>query len=220
MKNYLRNENFQWRSSPASLQEGRILKARANIVDSGWILRVLVVSFFTVIVSLLLWTFSPKGSFIIIFSGLIWYLLPLIFLLNQPNAVSEMSEKININRPFHKPVVIGKEDVAQISVKTNQSHSLRWGFRLFYFVFIPLYIVMGLRTDFKGLEVSALEYIDISLLLSHFAGVAIFLVLIYNGEITTPYQQAINITTRSNQKLWLYTNEPEEILRILKKEDE
>lgn len=220
MKNSLRNESFQLGSSPIDLHGKRTLKARASVIDPGWILRVLVVGFFTVIVSLLIWIFSPEGSFIIIFSGLIWYLFPLIFLLNRPNDVLVMSEKISVNRPFHKPVVIGKEDVAQISVKKNQSHSLRWVFRLFYFVFIPLYIVIGTRMDFKGLEMSTPEYIDISLLLSHFTTVAIFLVLFYNLEITAPYQQAINITTRSNLKLWFYTNEPEEIMKIFKKEDE
>jgi hypothetical protein len=74
--------------------------------------------------------------------------------------------------------------------------------------------------DLKGLERSAPEYIDLSLFLGHLAVVAIPLVNNYNFEITAPYKKAISIITRSNLNLELYIDEPEEIMAILKKENE
>ncbi len=211
------NGNHQLMPSPASLQESRTLKARVSLVDSGWVLWLLIIIFSIVIVSFLLWIFSPEGSFLVIFSGLIWFLIPLMFLLNHPNSVTVISGKIIIKKPLRKPVMIEKEDVTQISVKKNKDHSLRWFFRLCYIVIIPLFIVVIILSDLRALGGSAPEYPDISTYLVQFAQVALFLVLIYIWELVTPYQRVINITTRSNLNLRLYIDEPEEILGILKK---
>jgi hypothetical protein len=212
------NGNLQLMPPPAGMQESRVLKARASLVDSGWALWVLIIIFFIVIVSFLLWIFSPEGSFLVIFSGIIWFLPPLMFLLNHPNTVAVMSGKIIIKRPLHKPVVIEKEDVTQISVTKNQSHSLRWFLRLFYIACVLLYFVITVMTDLKVLGGSALEYPDLRNFLVQFAQVALFLVLIYNGELVTPYKRVINITRRSDLNLKLYIDEPEEIIGILKNE--
>ena len=214
------NGNLQLMPSPASPQESRILKARVSIVNSGWILWVSIIAFFTLIVSLLIWTYySPEGSFLILFSGLIWFLIPLMFLLNHPNTVAVTSGKIIIKRPLCKPVVIQKEDVTQISVKKNKDHSLRWFFRLCYIVIISLFFVVIILSGLRALGGAAPEYPDISNFLIQFAQVTFFLVLIYNGELVMPYQQVINITTRSNLKLRLYIDEPGEIMEILKNKE-
>lgn len=209
------NRNLQLMPSPASLQESRVLKARVSLVDSRWVLWILIIVFFTLIVSLLLWAYSPEGSFLILFSGLIWFLLPLIFFLNHPNIVEVMSGKIMIKRPLSKSVMIEKEDVTQISVKKNKDHSMRWFFRLLFIAFISLYLAETIMMDLEVLERSAPEYPELSTFLIQLSLATLFLVQYYNGELVTSYQRVINITTRSNLNLKLYIDEPEEILRIL-----
>jgi hypothetical protein len=212
-----KNGNLQLGSSPTGLQESKVLKAHVSFIDGRWILWVLIIVFFTLIVSLLTWAYnSPEGSFLILFSGLIWFLLPLMFLLNHPNTVAVMSGKIIIRKTLRKPVMIEREDVTQISVTKNKDHSYRWLFRLCYIVIIPLFFVVTILSDLRTLGGSAPEYPDISTFLIQLAQVTFFLVLIYNGELVTPYKQVINITTRSNLNLRLYIDEPEEIIGILK----
>jgi hypothetical protein len=185
------NGNLQLMPSSPNPQESRTLKARVSLFDDSWILWVLAVVFFTLIVSLLVWTYnSPEGSFLILFSGLIWFLIPLMFLLNRPNTV--------------------------VSVKKNKDHSYRWLFRLFFITFILLFLSQIILNDLRILGGSATEYPDISNFLIQFAQVTFFLVLFYNGELVAPYQQVINITTRSNLKLRLYIDELEEIMAIIK----
>ena len=125
------NGNHQLMPSPVSLQDSRILKARASIISGWWVVTII---FFIFVASLLLWIYSPEGSFLIIFSGPIMFLMPLILLLNRPNTVSVISGKIIIKRSIRKPVVIEKEDITQISVTRNGNYSLRWFFRLCYIV--------------------------------------------------------------------------------------
>jgi hypothetical protein len=213
------NGSLQISSSPASLGESRTLKACASIFDNRWILWIVIITFLTFIVSLLIWTFSPEGSFLILFSGLIWFLLPLIFFLNRPNTVEVISGKILIKRPLHKPFVLEKEDFTQISVKKNKDHSLRWFFRLLNIALISLYLVVTIMMDLKALERSSPEYHEFSTFLIQLSSITTLIVLYYNGELEMPYQQIINITTRSNFKLRLYIDEPEEILGILKNEE-
>lgn len=210
--------NFQCESSPVSLQERKALKARASIFDDRWILWLIIIIFFTAIVSLFIWVYSPEGSFLILFSGLIWFILPFPFFLNRPNTVAVISGEILIKRPLCKPFILEKEDVTQISVKKNKDHSLRWFFRFLSIACISLYLAVTIMMDLKTLERSALEYPDISNFLIQLSFITILLVQYYNGELEMPYQQVINITTRSNLKLRLYIDEPEEIMKILKNE--
>ena len=129
-----------------------------------------------------------------------------------------ISGKILIERPLRKPFILEKEDVTQISVKKNKDHSVRWVFRLLSIACMSLYLVVTIMMDLKTLERSSPEYPEFSTFLIQLSFITVLLVQYYKGELETPYQQAINITTRSNLKLRLYIDEPEEILRILKNE--
>ncbi|MDR7666226.1 DUF1673 family protein [Methanosarcina sp. Z-7115] len=188
----LENGNLQLMPSSAGLQENRTLKARVNLVDYRWILRALLIGFLALIASLLLWTYSPEDSYLIIFSGLIMFLLPLIFLLNRPNAAKIIPGKIIIKQPMRKPVVIEKEDVTQISLTKNESHSLRWLIRLFCVFFFVVTIMM----DLKDLERLATDYSKLSISLTKLSKITFFLVLYYNFELLVPYQQTLKVTTR------------------------
>lgn len=212
------NGNLQLKHSQTSLQESRTLKARASIFDDSWILWLIIIIFSTVTVSLFIWVYSPEGSFFILFSGLIWFLLPLTLFLNRPNTVAVTSGKILIKRPLRKPFILKKEDIAQISVKKNKDHSLRWFFRLLIIAFISLYLVINVMTDLKALERSAPEYPEFSTFLIQLSFITVLLVQYYHSELEMPYQKVINITTRSNLKLILYIDEPEDIMGILKNE--
>lgn len=215
-----KNGNLQLMPSPTSPQESRILKARASIFDDRWILWIVIIALFTFMVSLLIWVYSPEGSFLVLFSGLIWFILPFPFFLNRPNTVAVISGKILIKRPLRKPFILEKEDVTQISIKKNKDHSLRWFFRLLSIAFISLYLAVTIMMDLKTLERSSPEYPEFSTFLIQLSFITILLVQYYNGELEMPYQQVIDITTRSNLKLRLYIDEPGEIMAIIKKENE
>lgn len=211
----LENENIQL-SSPADLQEGRILKVEASLFDWWWVSRLFIITFFTLIISLLLWTFSPEDSYLIIFSGLIWFFMPLTFFLTRPNAATVVPGEIIIKQPMRKPIVIEKEDITQISVKKNEGHSLRWLIRLFYVFLFVVTIIMDLR----DLERLTPDYSKLSIFLIKLSNITFFLVLFYNFELLVPYKRTLKVTTCSNLKLWLYTDNPEELTRFLKKDED
>jgi hypothetical protein len=214
----LRNESIQLDLSPMDPHESRIPKVQVSLFDF-WALTITVfVSIISFITSLLVWAYIPEDSFLIIFSGLVIFPIPLIFFLNRPNTVEVMSGKIVIKRPLRKPVVVEKEDIRQISVTKNENHSLRWLIRLFYVIFLPFYLGEGIIETLRNLERSFPDYIVLSLFLVRLAGVAFFLVLYYNVEILAPYQQTLKVTTNSNLNLQFFTEEPEELVTILKNE--
>lgn len=216
----LENGNLQLMPSSAGLQENRTLKARVNLVDHRWILRALLIGFLALIASLLLWTYIPEGSLLIIFSGLVMFLIPLVFILNHPSKAVGTSEKIIIKRPMSKPVVIEREDIKQISSIKNENHSYRWLSRLLSIACISLYFVETIMMDLKNMERSAPEYPEFSIFLAQFAPVALFLVIYYHFELIAPYKWTLKITTRSNLNLEFYIDEPEGIMGIFKNENE
>lgn len=121
---------------------------------------------------------------------------------------------------MRKPVIIEKEDIMQISVTRTGNHYLRWTVRLIYVVFIPLYFVKEIMTTLQDMERSFPEYIDLSLFLLNLTVLAMLLVMFYNFELMAPYQQTLKVTTRSNLELSFFTDDPEKLTRILKKEKE
>lgn len=157
---------------------------------------------------------------LVIFSGLIIFLMPLMLFLNRPNTASVMPGKIIIKKPMHKLTVIKKEDIKQISVRRTGNPFICWLMRLLYVIWIPLYFKKEIMTTLHDLKMSFPDYVELSLFLSQLALLAMFLVMFYNSELTAPYQRAIKVTTKSNLKIWLYTEEPEEITAILRNEKE
>lgn len=218
------NGNIQLSSSPADLQENRTLKVQASLFDWWWLSRVLIIVFSTLIASSLLWAYTPEDSYLIIFSGLVKFVLPIIFLLNRPDAVTVTPGEIRIKKPLRKPIVIEKEDIIQISTTKNYNHSLRWLSRLFCVVLIPIYFIEGMPRNSQYIEyVEYIEgllsnYVDLSLFLGHIATVTILLVAFYNAELLTPYQWALKVTTHSKLEITFFTNKPEELTSFLKNE--
>ncbi len=119
---------------------------------------------------------------------------------------------------MRKPVVIEKEDIIQISVTRTGNHFLRWLMRLIYIVWIPLYFIKEVMTTLCDLKISFPDYVELSQFLRQLAILTMFLIMFYNSEFIAPYQQALKVTTRSSLKLWLYTEEPEELTGFLKNE--
>ncbi|HII80943.1 MAG TPA: DUF1673 family protein [Methanosarcina sp.] len=216
----LENRNIQLVQSPLDMHENRIFKLRVSLFDGRWVLWALIITLFTIIVSLFFWTCVPEGSNLVIFSGLIIFLMPLMLFLNRPNTASVMPGKIIIKKPMHKLTVIKKEDIKQISVRRTGNPFICWLMRLLYVIWIPLYFKKEIMTTLHDLKMSFPDYVELSLFLSQLALLAMFLVMFYNSELTSPYQRAIKVTTKSNLKIWLYTEEPEEITAILRNEKE
>ncbi|AKB34500.1 hypothetical protein MSSIH_3810 [Methanosarcina siciliae HI350] len=210
------NGSIQLDPSPVNLRRNKILKVRYSLFDRWTV----IVAIFTLIISLLLWIYIPEDSFLIIFSGLIMFLIPLILFLNRPNIAEVTSGKIIIKRPMRKPLVIEKEDVMQISVTRTENHYLRWLVRSIYVVFIPLYFVKEIMPTLQEMERSFPEYIDLSLFLLNLTVLVMFLVMFYNFELMAPYQRILKVTARSNLELSFFTDDPEKLTGILKKEEE
>lgn len=216
----LEDRNIQLVPSPVNLHGSRIPKVRVSLFDGKWVLWALIITFFTIIVSLFFWTCSPEGSYLVIFSGLIMFLMPLILFLNRPNAASVTPGKIIIKKPMRKTVVIEKENIKQISVTRTGNRFICWLMRLVYVIWIPLYFKKEIMTTLHDLKMSYPDYIELSQFLRQLALLAMFLVMFYNSELMAPYQRAIKVTTNSNLRIWLYTKEPEELTTILRNEKE
>lgn len=212
------NRSIQLDSSLVNPHENRIPKVQVSLFDFEALITTIFVSIISFTTSLLVWAYIPEDSFLIIFSGLVMFLMPLIFFLNRPNTAVVTSGKIIIKKPLRKPIVVEKEDIRQISVTKNRDHSLRWLIRSFYVIFLPLYLGEGIIKALRNLERSFPDYIVFSLFLVRLAGVAIFLALFYNFELLAPYQQTLKVTTNSNLNLQFYTEKPKELVAILKNE--
>ena len=216
----LENGSIHFGSSPLGPHESRILKLQVSLFPECW---AVIIILFTLIISLLLWTYSPEDSFLMILSELILY-LPLIPLLlsHRPSTVAVMPEKIIIKRPLRKPVVIEKKDLVQISVTRNENRFLRWPMRLVFLVTLPIILLHTVERIVRDLhlEEAAPFSAKLSLFLLQFFIVAFLLVLYYIFELRAPYQRVLKVTTHSNLKVWIYTEEPEELTAILKNEKE
>ena len=200
----LENRNIQLVPSSLGLHESGILKVRASLFDGRWILWILIITFFTIIVSLFFWTCIPEGSYLVIFSGLIMFLMPLMLFLNHPNTASVIPGKIMIKKPMRKLVVIKKEEIKQISVKRTGNRFGCWLIRLIYVIWIPLYFKKEIMTTLYDLKMLFPDYIELSQFLRQLA------------LLVAPYQQALEVTTNSNLRIWLYTEEPEKLTTILR----
>jgi len=212
----LENRNIQLVPSSLGLHESGILKVRASLFDGRWILWILIITFFTIIVSLFFWTCIPEGSYLVIFSGLIMFLMPLMLFLNHPNTASVIPGKIMIKKPMRKLVVIKKEEIKQISVKRTGNRFGCWLIRLIYVIWIPLYFKKEIMTTLCDLKMLFPDYIELSQFLRQIALLTMFFIMFYNSELVAPYQQALEVTTNSNLRIWLYTEEPEKLTTILR----
>lgn len=212
----LENRNIQLVPSSLGLHESGILKVRASLFDGGWVLWILIITFFTIIVSLFFWTCIPEGSYLVIFSGLIMFLMPLMLFLNHPNTASVIPGKIMIKKPMRKLVVIKKEEIKQISVKRTGNRFGCWLIRLIYVIWIPLYFKKEIMTTLYDLKMLFPDYIELSQFLRQIALLTMFFIMFYNSELVAPYQQALEVTTNSNLRIWLYTEEPEKLTTILR----
>ncbi|WP_231582981.1 DUF1673 family protein [Methanosarcina sp. MTP4] len=214
------NRSLQLSSSPVGLEENRILKAHVSLFP-GW--KPVIIILFAAVSSFLLWIYSHENSFLFILSELILYLLLVVPLLSHfSSTVAVMPEKLIIKRPLRKPVVIEKRDIKQISVPKNDNHSLRWTMRLFYLATISiilLHAVERINRDLQ-LEEAATFSAKLSLFLGKFLVVSFLLVLYYIFELRAHYQRVLKVTMHSNLKVWIYTEEPEELTAILKNEKE
>jgi Protein of unknown function (DUF1673). len=117
---------------------------------------------------------------------------------------------------MHKPVVIENKDIRQISVTRHKDHSLRWLIRLMYVIFIAFFFVKGIIEALQNLKRAFPYYVVISLFLVNFVLVALLLVQSYKFELVAPFQQTVEVTTHSNLKLKFFTDDPEELTRLLK----
>jgi hypothetical protein len=233
------NESLQLMPSPMSLQEGRVLKARVMYKGLGIAkiyFTMLLVLLLSIIIPLFGFGFSsptgPDHNVVVfdpglnlildIYLTLILYLALLALILYNSTTTSMLTpEKIVIRRHLFKSLILQKKDVAQISVSKHKSYSYRWLLRLLLlaaFIFTLNIPIESIKKELSA-ETTPLPYKLIGVLMN-FWTVANTLVLYYIFELAAPYRQVLKITTCSNLNLEFYTDEPEEIISILKKENE
>ena len=211
----LENGIIELVSSPVDLQEGRTFKVQVDFFPEWW---ALVTMFSTLIIFLLLWTYSPESSFLTVLSELILY-LPLIVLLlfHHPSTITVMPEKIIVKRPIRKPVVIEKKDIRQMLVTRNENHHLRWPMRLVFLITLPIILLRTVERIVRDLQLedAAPASAKLSLFLLQSLTATYLLVFFYDFELKAPYLQTLKVTTYSNLKLWMYTEKPEEFTKLL-----
>jgi hypothetical protein len=232
------NGSFQLMPFPSGLQESKVIKAQAMYKGLGIakILFLMLVALLPpIVIPLLGFGFSPSPTgpdHIVIFDPglslildiyltLILYLGLLAIILYNRTTVMLTHEKIIIRRHLFKSLVLQKEDVAQISVSKKKGYSYRWLLRLFFLAVLIFTLSQTIENITKDLsmETTPLSYKLIGVLVSFWI-VAFYLVLYYIFELAAAYRQVLKITTRSNLNMEFYTDEPEEIMSILKKENE
>lgn len=229
--------NLQLMPSPASPQEGRVLKAQVMYKGLGIakiLFSMLVALLPPIVIPLFGFGFSPSPTgpdrnvvifdpslslILDIYLTLILYLTLLTLIFYNHNTVMLITEKIVIRRRLFNSFVLKKEEVTQISVSKNKGFSYRWPLRFLFLaalIFTLPQTVENITRDLS-METTPLSYKLIGVLISFWI-VAFALVFYYIFELAAPYRQVLKITTRSNLNLELYIDEPEEILEILKKE--
>ena len=204
--------------SPASLQEGKVLKGRALYRGYG----IGKIIFISLVISLILGLDSPSGSFFDLFSSLIPYLALLVLILYNRTTVRLTPEKIIIHRHLFKSLVLRKEDIVQIIISKNKGRSLRWPLRLLALVTFAIQLPHTVESITRDLQMEAAPvFIKLSSVMVDFWIVAYVLVIyFYIFEFTVPYRQILKITTRSNLNLEFYTQKPEEIMATFKNKSE
>ena len=230
------NKGLQLMPFPAGLQEGKVLTAQAMYKGLGLakiLFSMLLALLLTIVIPLFGFGFSPSPTgpdhnvvifdpsfslILDIYLTLILYLALLALILYNRTTVVLTAKGIIIRRHLFKSIVLGKEDIVQISVSKNKGHSYRWPIRLLVLVALAIRLPEIVEIIIRTLQESAPASEIFSLVLVQFWSIAFVLVIYYIFERAAPYKRAIKITTRSNLNLGFYVDEPETIVGILKNE--
>jgi len=217
----------QLASSPADLQESKVLKAQ--VLYRGYGIAKIIFSALIIFIILAICSFAisnlylpAPGSIFHIFPSLILYLALLALILYNRTTVRSIPDKIIIRRHLFKSLVLRKEDIVQTSVSKNKSHSYRWPLRLLILAALTIQLPQTVENITRDLQMEAAPaFVKLSSVLVDFWIVAYVLVIYYYiFELAAPYQRILKITTRSNLNLEFYTEEPEEIMTIFKNKSE
>jgi Protein of unknown function (DUF1673) len=206
--------------SSTGLRESKILKGHAVLSRDLGIVKITLTLLIILIVMTYVSVNSNLDSILHIFYSFIQYLALLALILYNRTTVMLTPEKIIIRRYLFKSLILQKEDIAQISVSKNKGHSYRWPLRLLVLATLAIRLPQIVESIIRTLQESAPVSEKFSLVLVQFWSIAFVLVIFYIFELLTPYQQILKITTCSNLNLEFYVDEPEEIMSILKKENE
>ncbi|MCQ1535058.1 DUF1673 family protein [Methanosarcina sp. KYL-1] len=210
----LETGSFQQGASPTDLSKSKTLKMYVRLSRGEGIGKII---FPALIASFVLGVYSPADSFLSILSALIPYIALLFLVIYHRTSVELTPEKVVILRPLLRPLEIRKEDIVQTSIKKNESHSLRWPFRLLYIAVVLPHAIEWIARALQNLEGPAPAPAKFSLFLVQLWGIAFLLVLYYNFELLASYQHALKVATSSKMTMWFYIREPEELAISLKK---
>jgi ABC-type antimicrobial peptide transport system permease subunit len=161
------------------------------------------------------------GSFIFdTFLPLILYITLLALILYNRTTAVLTPEMIVVQRCLFKSLILRKEDITQIKASKNKGHSYRLPLRLLLLAVLITTLPQTIERITRSLytETTPLSYKLIGVLVDLWMVAYILVIYYYVFELAAPYQQVITITTRANLNLEFYTDEPEEIMGILKNE--
>ena len=182
---------------------------------------ILKIVFSMIVAELIVYIFKLyTGSFIFeTFLPLVLYITLLALILYNRTTAVLTPKMIVVQRRLFKSLILRKEDITQIKASKNKGHSYRLPLRLLLLAVLITTLPQTIERITRSLytETTPLLYKLIGVLVDLWM-VAYILVIYYVFELAAPYQQVITITTRANLNLEFYTDEPEEIMGILKNE--
>lgn len=206
--------------STSGMQESKILKGHAVLSRDLGIVKITLTLLIILILEICISANSNLDYILHIFYSCISYLALLALIFYNRTTVTLTPEKIVIRRCLFKSLVLRKEDIMQTSVSRSKSHSLRWLMRLLVLVTLAIRLPQVVASITRTLQESAPTSEKLSLVMVYFWNIAFVIVIYYIFELLTPYQQTLKITTRSNLNMEFFTDDPEEIMAIIKKENE
>ena len=212
------NGNLQLVPSPASLQEGKVLKGHAVLSKDLGIVKITLTLLIILILMIFISVNSNLDPILHIFYSFIQYLALLALILYNRTTVMLTPEKVIIRRHLFKSLVLRKEDIAHISISKNKGHSYRWPLRLLVLLALSIQLPQIVESITRTMQESAQASEKFNLVLVLVWSIAFVLVIYYLLELITPYKQILKITTRSNLNLEFYIDDPEEIIGILENE--
>lgn len=118
---------------PLDLQEGKILKAHANLSKDAGIVKINVILLVTLFAMIYISMISNLDPVFDLLYSFIQYLALSALILYNRTTVLLTPEKIIIHRHLFRSLVLRKEDIVQTSSK-NKGNSLRWPLRLLILV--------------------------------------------------------------------------------------
>ncbi|HJH31149.1 MAG TPA: DUF1673 family protein [Methanosarcinaceae archaeon] len=185
------------------------------VLDSGMI-RILLPVW---IIGFMLMIIVNHYSILDIFVVFAYYLAALLWVLQNRTTVELLSDKIIINRPFLRSLLIQKNEITKTQVIKNSSHTTRWILRLASLIMLVFLATHSINAIQLNIEQSLPMLRTIVNIFTMLLVTVWFAVMYYNFEIRTHYKAALNVVINKRQFMF-YVDNPDEFSVMLQQTGE